>query len=77
MATSGDAELLTQLGLGGNGKTYLNLAKEILEVSQEGSKRIKGAWWQNEDAKEKVKAKKQVYNALVSREHWGKKRQIK
>ena len=42
------------------------LAKEILCVSRGGSAGLKGAWWQNEEVKEKVKDKREGYKALVS-----------
>ena len=43
-----------------------NSAKEVLGVSRVGSGRLRGAWWQGEEVKEKVKAKQERYKALVN-----------
>jgi len=36
-------------------------AKETLGLSRGGGIRMEGAWWWNEEVKEKVKAKKEAY----------------
>jgi len=40
-------------------------AREVLGVSREGSGRMKGAWWWNNEVKGKVKVKQEKYKALV------------
>jgi len=42
--------------IGGNAECIQRLAREVLGVSKEGSGRMKGAWWWNEEVKGKVKA---------------------
>ena len=39
-------------------------AKEVLCVSRGGGSRLEGAWWWNNEVKEKVKVKQDVYAAL-------------
>ena len=41
-------------------------AKEILGASRRGGNRMKGAWWWNEGFKEKVKEKKDAYDAFMN-----------
>lgn len=50
--------------------------KKFLGVARRGSGRIKGAWWQHEEVKQKVKAKQEAYNALVGSGTEGEKRLI-
>jgi len=40
-------------------------AREVLRVSRGGSGRMKGAWWWNEEVKGKVKAKQEMFKALM------------
>ena len=40
-------------------------AREVLRVSREGSRRMKGAWWWSEEMKGKVKAKQEKFKALM------------
>jgi len=44
------------------------LAKEILGTSRRGGSRMKGAWWWNEELKEKVDEKKEAYTTFVNSE---------
>jgi len=39
--------------------------REVLEVSIDGSGRMKGAWWWSEELKGKVKAKQEKYKTLI------------
>ena len=41
-------------------------AKEILGASWRGGNKMKGAWWWNEGVKEKVKEKKDAFNAFMN-----------
>jgi len=40
-------------------------AREVLGVSREGSRRMQGAWWWNEEVKGNVKAKQEKFKALM------------
>jgi len=40
-------------------------AREVLGVSNEGSGKMKGAWWWSEEVKGKVEEKQEKYKALV------------
>jgi len=40
-------------------------AKDILGISRGGARGIEGAWWWNEEVKEKVKGKQDAYIALI------------
>ena len=39
-------------------------AKEVLGISRGGGRRVRGAWWLNEEVKEKVKDKQNAYAPL-------------
>jgi len=41
-------------------------AREVLGVSNEGSGKMKGAWWWSEEVKGKVKVKQEKYKALIN-----------
>ena len=40
-------------------------AREVLEVTREGSARMKGAWWWSKEVKGKVEAKQEQFKALM------------
>ena len=44
------------------------LVKEILGTSRRGRNKMKGAWWWNEEVKEKINEKKEAYTAFMNNE---------
>ena len=51
--------------MGGDGRVYQEVDQGGLEVTREGSTRIKGAWWWSEEIKGKVEAKQEQFKALM------------
>ena len=52
--------------MGCNGTMHLESAKDILRTCR-GGHRIEGAWWQNEEVKDKVKDTQDIDVALIDR----------